>query len=328
MAINFYKEMIGGQKIPSIGLGTWMSTDETELETALNAAIEAGYRHIDTAIVYHNESLIGRILKGWFSSGKLRREDFFITTKLPIAGLHEDRVEMFIKKSLENLQLDYLDLYLIHFPVASNYVGLDVTPPDQFKLEPVDHHLVWKKMEEQVDAGRTRAIGLSNFNENQIQKLLKSCRIQPACLQIEVHLFMQQKELINFCHKNHILVIAYSPLGNPGYNKFLNVIGQKEKQLPSALDNPIVKSVADKYKKSPGQVLLRFLIEKDIIPIPKSVSPKRIRENIDVFDFTLDKEDIHKLENVDRGEESRICDFSFFPPLLESEHFPFVKQRV
>lgn len=304
------------------------STDEKELETALNAALEAGYRHIDTAIVYENEPLIGRILKGWFSSGRLRREELFITSKLPISGLHEDRVDMFIKKSLENLQLDYLDLYLIHFPVASNYVGYDTTPPDQFKLNPVDHRLVWKKMEEQVDAGRTKAIGLSNFNENQIQNILKSCRIQPACLQIEVHLFLQQKELVNFCHQNNILVVAYSPLGNPGYNKFLTFVGQKEKQLPSVMENPIVRSIAEKYNKSPGQVLLRFLIEKNIIPIPKSVSPKRIRENIDIFDFSLDNEDIQKLENVDRGEKSRICDFSFFPPLLESADFPFPKQRL
>lgn len=120
------------------------STDETELERALDAALETGYRHIDTAYVYENEKVIGRVINKWISSGKIKREDLFITTKLPLPGIHEDRVELFMKKSLENLQLSYVDLYLIHFPVGTNYVGSSVTPPDQTVLEKSDHIAIWK----------------------------------------------------------------------------------------------------------------------------------------------------------------------------------------
>ncbi|CAG9863740.1 unnamed protein product [Phyllotreta striolata] len=326
MATIAYKKMLGGQKMPAIGLGTWMSTDEQELERALNAALEAGYRHIDTATVYFNEELIGRVLSKWISSGKIRREELFITTKLPVAGVHEDRVELFIKKSLEDLQLDYLDLYLIHFPVASNYVGAPITPPDQLKVENNDLLAVWKKMEEQVDAGRTKAIGLSNFNQKQVERILKNCRIPPACLQVELHVSLQQKELVDYCHKNDIVVVAYSPLGNPSYNNFLKTVGQDGKELPNNLQNPVVKSIANKYNKSPGQVLLRFLIERNIVPIPKSVTPKRIEENLNVFDFSLDLEDMEKLRELDRGEIARICDFAFFPPLKNAPEYPFSSQ--
>lgn len=120
------------------------STDEAELEKALDVALETGYRHIDTAYVYENEKVIGRVIKKWISSGKIKREDLFITTKLPLAGIHEDRVEMFMKKSLENLQLPYVDLYLIHFPIGTNYVGSPVTPPDQIVLEKPNHIAIWK----------------------------------------------------------------------------------------------------------------------------------------------------------------------------------------
>lgn len=122
----------------------FQSTNESELENALDAALQTGYRHIDTAYVYENEVVIGRVLNKWISSGKLKREDLFITTKLPLPGIHEDRVEMFMKKSLENLKLNYIDLYLIHFPVGTNYVGSTVTPPDQTVLEKSDHIAIWE----------------------------------------------------------------------------------------------------------------------------------------------------------------------------------------
>ncbi|CAH1985464.1 unnamed protein product [Acanthoscelides obtectus] len=310
-----YKDMPGGKKMPGIGLGTWMSTDEKELETALNAALEIGYRHIDTAYVYENEKIIGRVIEQWISAGKIKRDDLYITTKLALCGVHPDRVEMMLKKSLEGLRLNYVDLYLVHFPVGTNYVeGCVVTPPSMLKLENTDHVELWKKMEEQVDAGRTKAIGLSNFNKKQIERILKSCRIKPACLQIEIHVAMQQRELVDFCHKNGIVVVAYSPLGSPGYNNFLNTIGQEGKELPNMLQNPVIKQIAEKYKKSPGQVMLRFLIERNIVPIPKSVKPSRIRENFEVFDFKLDNEDMKKLADLEIGESARVCDFKFFPP--------------
>nr|CAI5830155.1 unnamed protein product [Callosobruchus analis] len=188
---------------------------------------------------------------------------------------------MMMKKSLDNLRLNYVDLYLVHFPIGTNQMIL-------FPLQ---------KMEEQVDAGRTKAIGLSNFNQRQIERILKSARIKPACLQIEIHVAMQQKELVDFCHKHGIVVVAYSPLGSP-----------------NMIQNPVVKQIAEKHKKSTGQVMLRFLIQRDIVPIPKSVNPARIKQNFEVFDFKLDDEDMKKLGDLDIGESARVCDFKFFPP--------------
>nr|CAI5830162.1 unnamed protein product [Callosobruchus analis] len=205
---------------------------------------------------------------------------------------------MMMKKSLDNLRLNYVDLYLVHFPIGTNYVeGYVSTPASQLRLENTDHVELWKKMEEQVDAGRTKAIGLSNFNQRQIERILKSARIKPACLQIEIHVAMQQKELVDFCHKHGIVVVAYSPLGSPGYNNFLKTV-----------------EIAEKHKKSTGQVMLRFLIQRDIVPIPKSVNPARIKQNFEVFDFKLDDEDMKKLGDLDIGESARVCDFKFFPP--------------
>nr|XP_023018785.1 aldose reductase-related protein 1-like [Leptinotarsa decemlineata] len=325
MAAKIFMDMPSGSKMPAIGLGTFQSV-ETELENALNAALEAGYRHIDTAFVYENEVVIGRVLKQWISSGKVKREELFITTKLPICGVHEDRVELFIKKSLENLQLDYIDLYLIHFPIGTNYVeGHSVTPPDQVKLEKSDHLAIWKKMEEQVEAGRAKNIGVSNFNENQIKKIIDSAKIKPACLQVELHLSLQQKELVDFCHRNGLVVVAYSPLGSPGFNTFLESLGQEAIPLPNLLQNPDVKRIAEKHKKASGQVMLRFLIQKNIVPIPKSVTASRIKENIEVFDFSLDSEDMKVLESLDVGERARIFDFNFFPLLKEHPEWPFKK---
>nr|CAH7739344.1 unnamed protein product [Callosobruchus chinensis] len=309
-----YKDMLGGKKMPGIGLGTWMCTDEKELETALNVALECGYRHIDTAYFYENEHIIGKVIQQWISAGKLKREDLFITTKLPLCGIHPDRVELLLKKSLENLRLSYLDLYLVHFPVGTNYVeGYVCTPASQLRLENTDHVELWKKMEEQVDAGRTKAIGLSNFNKRQMERILKSARIKPASLQIEMHLGLQQKELMDFCNKNGIVVVAYCPLAAPGYNHFLKSVGQREKELPNMLQNPVVKKIADKYKKSTAQVMLRFLIEKNAVPIPKSVNPVRIKENFQVFDFKLSDDDMKKLSDLDIGESARVCDWKFFP---------------
>lgn len=167
-------------------------------------------------------------------------------------------------------------------------------------------------MEEQVDAGRTKAIGLSNFNLSQIQKILKTARIKPANLQVELHVFFQQSELVDFCSKNGITVTAYSPLGTPGLNPFLKSIGLKERDdLPSVLKNPVINKIAEKYSKTPAQIALRYLIQLGVAPIPKSTTPNRIQENIGVFDFELSLNDFQELKKLDVG--FRICDFSHFP---------------
>jgi alcohol dehydrogenase (NADP+) len=327
MAANIFLDLPGGLKMPALGIGTWQSKDETETAAAINAALEAGYRHIDTAYRYENEKIIGKVLKEWFASGKLKREDVFITTKLPLHAVHPDRVEPFMKKSLKNLGLDYVDLYLIHFPIGFKYdegtEKLKINEKGEIETEgKTDHAAIWKKMEEQVDAGRAKTIGLSNYTIAQIQTVLKSARIKPANLQVEIHVYFQQHPLVDFCHKNGITVVAYSPLGSPGYNKFLKNMGQEPKELPDILADPVVGKIAKKHSKTPAQVVLRFLIQRGLAPIPKSVTPKRLQENINVFDFVLDDGDFKELLKLDLGEKGRVCDFKLFKGIQNHPDFP------
>ncbi|XP_050517943.1 aldo-keto reductase family 1 member A1-like [Diabrotica virgifera virgifera] len=308
-----------GHKMPIVGFGTWLATDPTELELALNTALEVGYRHIDTATVYNNEHIIGKVISQWICSGKLKREDLFITTKLPFHGIHRDRVEKYLTQSLQKLAVEFVDLYLIHFPFGKS------ESDDTVVYEEEDHKGIWEAMEEQVWACRTKSIGLSNFNKSQVANLLTFCEIKPANLQIELNVFLQQPELVEFCRQNEIGVTAYSPLGNPGYNKFLKSLGFQERQLFSVLTNPVVADIAKSHQRSTAQIALRFLMQKYIVIIPKSVTPSRISENFDVFDFVLDDEEMKRLESLNIGEEARIVDWKIFPNIENHPAYPFGK---
>ncbi|EFA09575.1 Alcohol dehydrogenase [NADP(+)] A-like Protein [Tribolium castaneum] len=330
MGSQLYLKLPSGQKLPALGLGTWEAISDEEIETAVNNALDLDYRHIDTAWVYENEAAIGKVLKKRFASG-LKRQDVFITTKLPMTGVHPDRVDMFIKKSLTNLQLDYVDLYLIHFPVGCTYYEGEARPRfnDKGEIETegkTDHVALWKKMEEQVDAGRAKNIGLSNYNISQIETVLKNAKIKPAALQVELHVYLQQRELVEFCQKNGIAVIAYSPLGNPGMNKFLQKMGQQPRQLANILEDAKISEIAKKHKKTPAQVALRFLIQRGIAVIPKSVTPKRIDENRKLFDFVLSDDEMKTLYGLNVGEAARVCDFKVFGGLDKHPDFPFAQK--
>lgn len=315
-------DLLSGQKIPIVGLGTLNNVDEKELENALDAALEIGYRHIDTAYYYDNEHMIGKVLKKWFDSGKLKREELFITTKLPGPGIHPDKVEIYLKGSLEMLQLDYVDLYLIHFPIRTTEIkeggGFSTVQP-----LPTDHIATWKKLEEQVDLGRTKNIGVSNFNQEQIGRIIANSRIKPASNQVELHVYLQQPELVKYCQDNGIVVVSYSTFCNPGANKW-----RIEKRLPlrdirKPLDDAIVKKIAEKHKKSTAQILLKFALQNNIAVIPKSVTPNRLKENFDVFDFTLDQQDIKMLETLDQGEGGRLSKLDFNPLFLSHPEYPY-----
>jgi len=311
-----------GQRIPIVGFGTWQASEE-ELEAALDNALEAGYRHIDAAPVYLNEHVIGKVLKKWFDSGKIKREDVFIVTKLPPTGNRPQSVEKYLKKSLKDLQLDYLDLYLIHTPFTFIEEGDDLHPKDEngeVKMEmTTDHIAVWAEMEKQVVNGLTKAIGLSNFNAKQIDRVLKVAKVPVSMLQIELHLYFQQKEMVEFCKSKDIPITAYSPLGTRGLVKRLG----KNDTLPDLLANPTVLEIAKKYNKTPAQIALKHLIQKGIIVIPKSTNPQRIKDNIQLFEWTLGTEDVTALNNLDQGAKGRICDFTFLPGTNKHPEFPF-----
>ncbi|XP_058813743.1 1,5-anhydro-D-fructose reductase [Topomyia yanbarensis] len=306
-----------GTKMPALGFGTWRASDE-EVERALNEALEAGYRHIDTAPVYLNEKTIGKVLKEWLDAGKVTRDELFIVTKLPPHGTRASTVQKYLKRSLDDLQLAYVDLYHIHVPFTVPEVDGPFLMDDdgQIVLETTtDHVALWKAMEKVHEDGLARNIGLSNFNQRQIQRILDNCQIKPANLQIENHIYLQQPELVKFCKANGISVTAYSPLGSRGIEKLLN------REVPDLLDNPVVKEIAEKLGKTAAQVLLRHLLQRGISTIPKSTNPKRLRENIDLFDFDIEDSDMVRLNALDQN--IRICDFGFFPGITKHPEFPF-----
>ncbi|KAK1129510.1 hypothetical protein K0M31_019232 [Melipona bicolor] len=312
-----------GQLMPIIGFGTWQAK-EGELQKALDIALEAGYRHIDTAPVYENEKIIGQVLKKWFDSEKIKRSDIFIVTKLPPSGNRPEDVETWITKSLKDLQLEYVDLYLIHTPFTFEKVSDgNLHPVDEngeIKLDlSTDHVKIWAEMEKQVNCGRAKAIGLSNFNICQIMRILNNSKIKVSMLQVELHVYLQQKHLVEFCRKQNIPVTAYSPLGTRGLVKLLN----KLEEISDMLQNDVVLEIAKTHKKSPAQILLRFIVQNGIAVIPKSTNSQRIKENIQLFSWELESEDMEKLSNLDLQEAGRICDFTMFKGIKRHPEYPF-----
>ncbi|XP_014489230.1 PREDICTED: alcohol dehydrogenase [NADP(+)]-like [Dinoponera quadriceps] len=322
MALNSSVLLPTGQTMPILGFGTW-NASEKELETVLDIALEAGYRHIDTAPIYQNERAIGNVLKKWLSSGKISRSELFIVTKLPPSGNRPEEVEKWLKRSLDNLQLTYLDLYLVHTPFAFEDAGEELHPENEkgeIRIDAsTDHLKIWSAMEKQVREGRTKAIGLSNFNIFQIKKILTNAKLPISNLQIELHVYFQQKDLVKFCQKNNITVTAYSPLGSRGLVKQLG----RTDTVPDLLDNHIVLEMAEKYKKTPAQILLKHIIQKGITAIPKSTNPTRIKQNIQLFNWELQHEDVQKLNGLDMGESARICDFHFLKGVNKHPEYPF-----
>nr|CAD7431750.1 unnamed protein product [Timema monikensis] len=300
-----------GAKMPIVGFGTWQNSDES-MDESIDAALEAGYRHIDTAYLYGNEAAIGRALKRWFDSGRLKREDLFIVTKLPVVGYQPDRVEKYLKRSLKALQLKYVDLYLIHQPWGLIETGENMLPMDEsgnlLHDTTIDHVALWKAMEAQVDAGRTLNIGLSNFNSRQIKRVFQSARIPPSNLQVELHVYFQQRELVAFCDALDITVCAYAPLASPTMIPAFAPLGGDVDSIPrlSPLTEPVVVKIAEKHGKTSAQVLLRHIVQRGISVIPKSSNPDRIRQNIQIFDFNLDDEDVKQLDALDRGSQCRL----------------------
>ncbi|XP_076392581.1 aldo-keto reductase family 1 member A1 isoform X2 [Megachile rotundata] len=320
-------KLLSGYDMPTVGLGTWQAKPE-EIESAVSTALNVGYRHIDTAFNYNNEEAIGTVLKKWFAEGG-KREDLFVTSKLPNYGNRPSDVEKFITLSLKKLGLDYLDMYLIHMPFAFKLNESTCTPATNedgsyildFDTDPVS---VWKEMEEQVRKGRARSIGLSNFNEKQILNVWENAQIKPSNLQVELHAYLQQNSLRKLCQMHNIIVTAYSPLASPGAKKhFKTKYNHNVEDFPDLLGHPIVQKISTEHKRSPAQILLRFLLQLGVVVIPKSSSPERIKANIDLFDFTLNKEEMELLKTLDKDHYGRIFNFLFFKGVEKHPHYPF-----
>ncbi|CAJ0582660.1 unnamed protein product, partial [Mesorhabditis spiculigera] len=312
-----YVTLTTGAKMPLLGYGTWQAKDETELSAGLRAALDYGYRLIDTAYLYGNEHIIGNVLKEYFDAGKLKREDIFVTTKLPFTAHHPTDVDEVVTHQLKALQLDYVDLYLMHSPCPfkkqiDSFAAQAVD--GQMVAEDVPHIDTWREFERLFKEGKLRAIGLSNFNDDQVKDLYEKAEIKPHNLQVEAHIYWPQYELADLCKKLHISFTAYAPIGSPG-RKAARPDGNWPEGDP--LVEPVVQEIAKKHGKTPAQVLLRHLVQRGISAIPKSVRPDRIRENFDIFDFKLSSEEVHELEAIKTRVRLFVFDFGrghrYFP---------------
>ena len=251
-----------GEIIPQVGLGVLKAQNGLEVENAVITALENGYRLIDTAAAYRNEDGVGRAIK---RSG-VPRKDIFLTTKVWNSDQGYEETLAAFERSLQLLQTDYVDLYLVHWPVAGKYKE------------------TWRALEKLYKEGKAKAIGVSNFQIHHLQDLMATAEIKPMVNQVEMHPYLQQKELQEFSKLHHIQLQAWRPIMMGEVNHL-----------------PAIRSIAEKLGKSPVQVTLRWLVQKEVIVIPKSVKPNRIKDNIDIFDFELSPGDMAAIEALDQG---------------------------
>ena len=253
-----------GYTIPQIGLGLWQNKDEAEFKQAFDAAIKAGYTHFDSAQAYDNEQYLGAAMKN------LRREELFITTKIAVEHFGYNNARKSFQQSLKNLQTDYVDLLLLHFPV------------------PILRKKSWQALEDIQKNGGAKSIGVSNYTIKHLEQMKDYAQVMPAVNQVELHVFLQQPELLKYCADHDIIVEAYSPLAHA-----------------KDMDNQLVKELAATYKKSYAQIMLRWCLQLGLVVLPKSVTPARIIENLDILNFEISDADMQKLQEQDR--DLRTC---------------------
>jgi len=258
-------------KIPSIGFGTYKSGSDEETSEIIKNALNLGYKLIDTASFYNNEIGIGKGIK---ESG-VNREDIFLVTKLWNEDHGYDKTIKAFNESLKKLQVDYIDLYLIHWPNKLN-------------------NETWRAFEDLYESGKVKAIGVCNFKECHLEELKKSAKIMPMVNQVEIHPFTIKNNIVNYCNDNNIKVIAWSPISRG-----------------RVLENELMIELAQKYNKSIVQIVLRWHMQRGIIPIPKSSNKDRIKDNIDVFDFEICSEDMKRINDLDEGYNASVTT----PPL-------------
>ena len=314
-----------GGRFPLVGLGFW-KMPKPDVPTLLREAVQAGYRHLDCACDYGNEAEVGAGLSRILADKLCRREELWVTSKLWNTYHDPKYVRAACERSLRDLKLDYLDLYLIHFPIALEYVPFDVRYPPEWFHDPaaakpvmkpikVPYSETWAAMEELQRAGLVKRIGVCNLNVSMLREVLSYCSIKPAVHQFESHPYLVQPRQVRFCQENGIAVTAFSPLGAPSYLS----IGMAQ-QNESVLADPVVTSIATKHQRTAAQVVLRWNVQRGCAVIPKTGQVKRLRENISLFDFELSPAEMTAINGLDRNR--RFNDPGFFCEAAFNTFYP------
>lgn len=284
-----------GDKMPALGLGTWKSKPG-EVGNAVQIALEAGYRHIDCAAYYGNEAEIGQVLSSVFKESPLNREEVWLTSKLWNDAHRKSDVVPALKKTLKDLQVDYLDLYLIHWPVAfRSGIRSPKRDEDFLSLEEVPLIETWEAMLEARDQGLVRHVGVSNFSIPKLEDLMTKTNDIPEVNQVELHPFLQQPQLLDFCRNNNIHVTSYSPLGSSDRHESI-----KAENEPSLLEHSDIGEIAQKHGFSPAQVLIKWALQRGTAVIPKSTNKAHIINNLKSIELQLDEDDLKKIAAIDK----------------------------
>lgn len=295
-----------GGRLPLVGLGLW-KVPKPDAADLVREAVRVGYRHLDSACDYGNEAEVGAGIRAALADGPCRREDLWVTSKLWNTYHAREHVRPAVERTLRDLQLDYLDLYLIHFPIAQAFVPFEQryppgwlhdpdAPAPQMKFARVPLAETWGAMEELVRAGLVRSVGVCNYGTAMLRDLLSYAEIKPAVLQVELHPYLTQEKLLRFCRESEIAVTAFSPLGAQSYFG-LNMARPEE----AVLDRAVVREAARRHGKTPAQVLLRWGVQRGTAGVPKTSRPGRLAENLAVFDFELSDEEMREISGLNRG---------------------------
>ncbi|VCX40979.1 unnamed protein product, partial [Gulo gulo] len=290
-----------GHLMPVLGLGTSAPSKvpKSKVEEAVKIAIDVGYRHIDSAYLYQNEEEIGRAIREKIADGTVKREDIFYTTKVWGTFFRPELVRTSLDTSLRKLGFSYVNLYLIHFPVAFK-PGEEFIPKDkdgEVIFDTVDLCATWEAMEKCKDLGLTKSVGVSNFNRRCLERILNKpgLKYKPVCNQVECHLYLNQNKLREFCKSKDIILTAYAALGTDFRKEWVN------RHCPVLLKDPVLNAIAAKHGRTPAQVALRFQLQRGLATLVKSFNEKRIRENFQVFDFQLTPEDMESLDGLNKN---------------------------